>query len=164
MSDNAIWWHIPVVSGSPHDKAVLCAMYAAIHFLTDNPVFTQDPLTCYMPREEKLISLKIEEPNGRVFQKGGTVCKYFDTTSVLYKPNVDIMKKSANLKNVKLQKIWWPNSHAIVRLHIWQSLPNQFIGILKTLKILHDENIVQLGVYGHRGIPHRLWPWPNRWM
>lgn len=136
-------WYIPVVSGSPHDKAVLCAMYAAIHFLKDSPVFTQDPLTCYMPTEENLISLKSGDPNGRVFKEGGTVCKYFDTT-MLYKPNVDIIKKSSNLKNIKLQNIT-TDGRIVMLSYDYVSgnhCPTNFIGILKTLKILHDENIV----------------------
>lgn len=110
-----------------------------------------------MPIEDlrPLNDLSKVDPNRiAVFQKGDRVLKYYDSEAIEWnfrKPNVEILKSCTKLTNVKLDDITTDHriqclSYDFVDGNHQPTSVKQFVGILETLHMLHEKNIVHSDV------------------
>ena len=134
-------WRIPVVSGLPSDKALLCTLYYVVKFLTERDISTRSPLTSCQP----LINAKSlkERYDSRVFLLNGKVYKYFEEDSI-FAPNLALVQHlpECKLENVTRDgKIKVLNYQFIEGSHEPSTL-KQFIFTLQTLCCLHEKGFV----------------------
>lgn len=139
-------WKIIICKGPPYDKALLCTLYAAVHYLCTTPIQTRTPLQSPMPFKQLHYStLK----KGRVFKNTttNTVHKIYDTEDNTFKPNYEL------LKEVKLPGVEKPEplttDGRFVQLkyqylegdHTPRAL-KQFVGVIEALHKVHEAGYV----------------------
>ena len=148
-------WQVHVIDPLPlWDKGLLCTLYYGLHRLINYPVISAHPITTNTPTEMPITPLKdiTKDPDKvYVFREGNKVVKYYDSSNLVRKHNVEIIKACSNLPDVDLkyltdnQRIQCLEYTYIDGDHKPIS-SQQFVGVLETLHKLHQMDLVHSDV------------------
>ena len=137
-------WKIVICKGSPHDEAVLCTLYAAVHYLCNAPIETRAPLESPMP-----FKYYSTLPKGRrAFRNTmtNTVHKAYDTNDDTFKPNYELLK-AVKLPGVELENLTTDGRFVQLKYQYLEgdhkpTALKQFAGVIKALHKVHEEGYV----------------------
>ena len=147
------FWKLVIAKGNPSDHALLCTLRAGVHCLLDNKCFeTQDPIDHPAPFKD-MSKYSILGPGKRTFwnKENNTVYKFYDKhmdKDTIY-PNVmrELIDKVKPLSNMNFTP--YSEHSRIYELRYTYVEGNHhpsdlkaFIGVVKTLSKMHEQEIV----------------------
>ena len=150
MPEHRIMRTITVCSGPPHDKALLCTLFAAVHFLCSNPILTNAP-TVPMPFCKHDEFRPLQSVPSKVFLEESTqrIHKVYDTTNsdTDFNTSIHLMRTTKQFTSLgsyslsKNERFKVLNYDYIVGDHIPLNLTH-FVGVIKALHIVHTKGFV----------------------
>jgi len=159
-------WVIPIAETELQSKALLCVLYAGIHYLLDNQVTSTNPplkslpFKCWSNEYYTVHGARSYEDDlvnsGRVFLNGSIIYKLFDTDNTHLNVNKDLIDKiglneEPYLPGFTVQDVLYSeNSQYTPRFKLVKYINGtqkpktiaHFTPILKTLQKIHDISMV----------------------
>ena len=153
---NRKMWKMTICEGAPYDKALLCTLYAAVHYLCQQPIIRRDPPDSPMPfkQSEDYSALK-EGDCCRIFvnRSTNTVHKIYDTRRENqqpispYEPNLELIKSTGALSGVVQESLTTDKRFCQLKYQYIEgsNVPmklKQFVGVTHVLHKVHELGFV----------------------